>query len=226
MFFYWCERRGTIFLLIGNYIWKTKLRMRRIRKRKQNSSIATSGWDVLARTPITIFDHGELIQVGYFICRRRPAMWSQISACLLPVLQLQLALWNLFVFMLCIFRIISNLIAISLVLPAAAAHKIKSRPRKGMLGWSFLIDQMLCCSNNSGHLVPSEPEKNYTRCADAEYQIWLFWLDTRTIFHLHISQEKVASNGDKLWICASAYLNSCKSFFLKGLFFFFVCFIH
>lgn len=55
--------------------------------------------------------------------------------CPLPIPQLHLALWNLFVlFMLCIFRIISNLIAISLLLPAAAARKIKSHPMKRMLG--------------------------------------------------------------------------------------------
>lgn len=68
--------------------------------------------------------------------------------------------WHLHVlFMPSIFRIIPNLIAVSLLLPAAAAPKIKSRPRKGMLGWSFLIDQMFCCSKNSGHKVPSEAEK-------------------------------------------------------------------
>lgn len=37
-------------------------------------------------------------------------------------------------FMPSIFRIIPNLIAVSLLLPAAAAPKIKSRPTKGMLG--------------------------------------------------------------------------------------------
>lgn len=37
-------------------------------------------------------------------------------------------------FMPSFFRMIPNLIAVSLLLPAAAAHKIKSRPRKGMLG--------------------------------------------------------------------------------------------
>lgn len=59
----------------------------------------------------------------------------ETSQCLLPILQLHLALWNLrALFMLCIFRTISNLIAVSLLLPAAAAPKIKSRPRKEMLG--------------------------------------------------------------------------------------------
>lgn len=44
-------------------------------------------------------------------------------------------LWHLHVlFMPSIFRIILNLIAVSLLLPAAAAPKIKSRPRKAMLG--------------------------------------------------------------------------------------------
>lgn len=43
--------------------------------------------------------------------------------------------WHLHVlFMPSIFRIIPNLIAVSLLLPAAAAPKIKSCPRKGMLG--------------------------------------------------------------------------------------------
>lgn len=43
--------------------------------------------------------------------------------------------WHLHVlFMPSIFRIIPNLIAIRLLLPAAAVPKIKSRPRKGMLG--------------------------------------------------------------------------------------------
>lgn len=58
----------------------------------------------------------------------------ETSLCVL-VLQLHLALWNLCaLFMLCIFRTISNLIAVSLLLPAAAAPKIKSHPRKEMLG--------------------------------------------------------------------------------------------
>lgn len=75
----------------------------------------------------------------------------------LPVPPHQAFLWQHHAsFMPSIFRIIPNLIAVSLLLPAAAAPKIKSHPTKGMLGWSLLIDQMLCCSKNSGHQVPSE----------------------------------------------------------------------
>lgn len=70
----------------------------------------------------------------------------------LPVPPHQAFLWQHHAsFMPSIFRIIPNLIAVSLLLPAAAAPKIKSRPTKGMLGWSLLIDQMLCCSKNSSH---------------------------------------------------------------------------
>lgn len=83
----------------------------------------------------------------------------------LPVLPPHPFLWHLHVlFMPSIFKIIPNLIAVSLLLPAAAAPKIKSSPRKEMLGWSFLIDQMLCCSKNSGHQVPSEADKLLQTC--------------------------------------------------------------
>lgn len=54
---------------------------------------------------------------------------------------------------------IPYLIAVGLLLPAAAAPNIKSSPWKEMLGWSFLMHQMLCCSKSSGHQVPSEAEK-------------------------------------------------------------------
>lgn len=62
-----------------------------------------------------------------------------------------LPVWHLHVLLMPgIFRIIPNLIAVSLLVPAAAVPKIKSCPRKETLDWSFLIDQMLCCSKNSG----------------------------------------------------------------------------
>lgn len=45
------------------------------------------------------------------------------------------------------------------------------------------------------------------------------------MFHLLISQEKFAPNGDKLWICASTYLNSCKSFLKACCSFWFLSYI-
>lgn len=90
---------------------------------------------------------------------------ANVPCCYLPPHHLHPPplLWHLHVlFMPSIFRIIPNLIAVSLLLPAAAAPKIKSSPRKEMLGWSFLIDQMLCCSKNSGH--PSDAEKPRQTC--------------------------------------------------------------
>lgn len=68
-----------------------------------------------------------LSEVGDQLCETSP--------CPLPILQLHLPLWNLrALFMLCIFKTISNLIAISLLLPAAAAPKIQLQPKKEMLG--------------------------------------------------------------------------------------------
>lgn len=69
---------------------------------------------------IQIFDHGKL---SLDMQSEGGDLRGEPSLRLLPILQPHLALWNLCgLFMLCIFfRIISNLIAISLLLPAAAA---------------------------------------------------------------------------------------------------------
>lgn len=154
-----CSRKGTIFLLPANCFWKAQVRMKKRRKWKQTSTNIChyvgcrvgdwKGWSEGMRHPcmnlfwllylITLFSLDVLSEGGHQL--------SEISPCLLAVLQLHMAPWNLCaLFMLCILRTISNLIDVSLLLPAAAAPKIKSGPRKEMLGWSSLIDQMLCFS--------------------------------------------------------------------------------
>lgn len=85
-----------------------------------------------------------------------------------------------------IFRIIPNLIAVRLLLRAAAVPKIKSHPRKEMLGWSFLIAHMLFCSKESGHWLPSEAEKPSTDTQMLNFKYDYIDWPPGTSLHLHI----------------------------------------
>lgn len=120
-----------------------------------------------------------------------------------------------------IFRIIPNLIAVGLLLPAAAAPKIKSRPMEGMLGWSFLIDQMSCCSKISGHQVPSEAEKlHQTRRCWISNMITLIGHQQHLSFtYLNTGQEQIGSNGNIEWESVQLY----AWILANKLYFIFIC---
>lgn len=188
------------FLIAGNYSWKAGVGMKRKSKKnfRQHLSLArlhslvVSGrahqrrWGILKWKMLRMVAICCVTVNLLSLDRGGRELLCVPSLSPLPIPLLHPPLWNLYVlFMPRIFRIIPNLIAVSLVLPAAAVPKIKSRPTKGMLGWSLLIDQMLCCSKNTGHQVPSEAEKLHQT-----HRCWIsnmiILIGHRNIFHLHI----------------------------------------
>lgn len=142
--------RGVNFLIARKLLWKAGVGMRGGLGKQTSGSICH--W----LHSLFVSGRAHRGRWGILIWKvlRKVALWSvtlnllsqdvlsgggrKLSPSPLPIpLHTTLILWNLHVlFMPSIFRIIPNLIAVGLLLPAAAP-KIKSRPREGMLGWSF-----------------------------------------------------------------------------------------